>query len=293
MARIVAFSNQKGGVAKSTTVEAFASELTSRGFRVLMVDMDAQPGNLSLHVGADKGRPGTRELLAMARPSEAGAAACIQGAGGFGDVIAAYEGLDAADDRLNARVGREGILDWEARLRLSKELRVVVEMPAEERGARILDSPVRHATAAAQAQRHGETLGDYAPGRMSWRTTASSSPPTSGRSASVRNSWRNVHNVRKGDHMAKNDPLEMALGRKSTLAGHAVREDRARERYPRAINIAIDEDMYRAIALYAAKHGLQKNETVRRILAEGLADEIGEAEALAEGRPRRGDGCGR
>lgn len=93
--------------------------------------------------------------------------------------------------------------------------------------------------------------------------------------------------------MAKNDPLEMALGRKSTLAGHAVREDRARERYPRAINIAIDEDMYRAIALYAAKHGLQKNETVRRILAEGLADEIGEAEALAEGRPRRGDGCGR
>ena len=240
MARIVAFSNQKGGVAKSTTVEAFASELTSRGFRVLMVDMDAQPGNLSLHVGADKGRPGTRELLAMARPSGAGVAACIQEAGGFGDVIAADEGLDAADDRLNARVGREGILDralapiqgrydfilvdtppalqvrtlnalaaaddvvipttaglssiagrgsgldvlgdlaevsgrrlglvgialvdWEARLRLSKELRVVVEMLAEERGARILGSPVRHATAAAQAQRHGETLGDYAPG---------------------------------------------------------------------------------------------------------------------------------
>ena len=89
--------------------------------------------------------------------------------------------------------------------------------------------------------------------------------------------------------MAKNDPLEMALGRKSTLAGHAVREDRARERYPRAINIAIDEETYRAIALYAAKHGIQKNETVRRILAEGLAEEIGEAEVLAEGKPRRGN----
>ena len=84
--------------------------------------------------------------------------------------------------------------------------------------------------------------------------------------------------------MAKNDPLEVALGRKSTLAGHAVREDRARERYPRAINIAIDEETYRAIALYAAKHGLQKNETVRRILAEGLASEICEAKALGEGR---------
>ena len=93
--------------------------------------------------------------------------------------------------------------------------------------------------------------------------------------------------------MAKNDPLEMALGRKSTLAGHAVREDRARERYPRAINIAIDEASHTAIALYAAKYGLQKNETVRRILSEGLAEEIGEAEVLAEGKPRRGDWCGR
>ncbi|WP_168164001.1 AAA family ATPase [Olsenella sp. HMSC062G07] len=41
MARTVAFSNQKGDIAKSTTVEAFAVELTARGFRVLMVDMDA------------------------------------------------------------------------------------------------------------------------------------------------------------------------------------------------------------------------------------------------------------
>ena len=46
------------------------------------------------------------------------------------------------------RIGLVGIalVDWEARLRLSKELRVVVEMLAEERGARILGSPVRHAT---------------------------------------------------------------------------------------------------------------------------------------------------
>ena len=80
--------------------------------------------------------------------------------------------------------------------------------------------------------------------------------------------------------MAKNDPLEMALGRKSTLAGHAVREDRARERYPRAINIAIDEETYRAIALYAAKHGMQKNDTVRKLLTEGLDKELGEAKAL-------------
>ena len=42
-ARVIAFANQKGGVAKSTTAEAFAASLTARGYAVLMVDMDAQP----------------------------------------------------------------------------------------------------------------------------------------------------------------------------------------------------------------------------------------------------------
>lgn len=84
--------------------------------------------------------------------------------------------------------------------------------------------------------------------------------------------------------MAKNDPLETALGRRSALAGHAVKKDAVKERYPKTINIPIDEDTFRAIALYAAKHGIQKNETVRRILSEGLADEIGEAKALGKSR---------
>ena len=229
MARIVAFSNQKGGVAKSTTVEAFAAELTARGFRVLMVDMDAQPGNLSLHVGADKERKGSGDMLLLAKPTEGSVSDCIQDAGGFGDIVAADERLDTVDDRLNSRVGRERILDralatiqssydfilvdtppslqvrtlnalaaaddviiptradlssvagvssvldvlydimtvtshdidlvgialadWDPRLSLAKE----------DRGARVLGRPVRHATAAAQAQRHGEPLRVFAP----------------------------------------------------------------------------------------------------------------------------------
>ena len=74
--------------------------------------------------------------------------------------------------------------------------------------------------------------------------------------------------------MTKNDPLEAALGRRSALAGHAVKRDAAKERYPRTINIPIDEDTFQAIALYAAKHGIQKNNTVRKFLAEGLRDEL-------------------
>ena len=83
MSRIIAFSNQKGGVSKSTTVEAFAAELTARGFRVLMVDMDAQPGNLSLHVGADKELKGSGDMLLLAKPTEGSVSDCIQDAGGL------------------------------------------------------------------------------------------------------------------------------------------------------------------------------------------------------------------
>jgi chromosome partitioning protein len=49
--RIIAFANQKGGVAKTTTVSNLASELASRGLRVLMIDMDPQ-SSLSMTYGA-------------------------------------------------------------------------------------------------------------------------------------------------------------------------------------------------------------------------------------------------
>lgn len=51
------------------TAESFAASLTARGYTVLVVDMDAQPGNLSMHVGADKSLPGALELLEFRRPT--------------------------------------------------------------------------------------------------------------------------------------------------------------------------------------------------------------------------------
>ena len=105
--RVITFANQKGGVAKSTTAEAFAASLTSRGYAVLIVDMDAQPGNLSMHVGADKSLPGTLELLAPRRPLRREMERCVQSTRSFGDVVSANEELDEADRRLNSRMGRE------------------------------------------------------------------------------------------------------------------------------------------------------------------------------------------
>ena len=50
--RIIAFSNQKGGVAKTTSSYAMAAGLARRGFKVLVVDADPQE-NLSMTAGID------------------------------------------------------------------------------------------------------------------------------------------------------------------------------------------------------------------------------------------------
>ncbi len=51
MAEIIALTNQKGGVGKSTTAQAIGSALAIKGKKVLFIDMDAQ-GNLTYSLGA-------------------------------------------------------------------------------------------------------------------------------------------------------------------------------------------------------------------------------------------------
>lgn len=60
--KTLAVINQKGGVAKTTTAAAIGAGLSSRGHRVLFIDLDAQ-GNLSSSLGAGGRAPGALELL--------------------------------------------------------------------------------------------------------------------------------------------------------------------------------------------------------------------------------------
>lgn len=52
MARIFAFANQKGGVAKTTSAQCLGAALSDEGFRVLLVDLDPQ-GSLTFSTGID------------------------------------------------------------------------------------------------------------------------------------------------------------------------------------------------------------------------------------------------
>lgn len=55
MRQIITVANEKGGVAKTTTVLSLGGALVEAGFEVLLVDLDAQ-ANLSLGLGVDPGK---------------------------------------------------------------------------------------------------------------------------------------------------------------------------------------------------------------------------------------------
>ncbi len=58
MLKTIAVSNEKGGVAKTTTTISLGAALADQGYRVLLIDLDAQ-ANLTLSLGLE---PGEAEL---------------------------------------------------------------------------------------------------------------------------------------------------------------------------------------------------------------------------------------
>jgi chromosome partitioning protein len=106
MARVIAVANQKGGVAKTTTVHALAAALQERGRAVLMVDLDPQ-ASLSYAAGLDNDpQPSMHEVM--------------MGRAKIADILYDSTGLDLAPSSIDlagaevhllSKTGREYVLE--------------------------------------------------------------------------------------------------------------------------------------------------------------------------------------
>jgi chromosome partitioning protein len=105
MGRVIAVTNQKGGVGKTTTSVNLAASLASLGKRVLLVDLDPQ-GNATTGCGVDKqGLEATacEVLLGEARAKDV----ILAVAAGDFSLLPANSDLTAAEVRLLQEIGRE------------------------------------------------------------------------------------------------------------------------------------------------------------------------------------------
>ena len=106
-ARVMAVANQKGGVAKTTTVASLGAAMAEHGLRVLLVDLDAQ-ACLTFSLGID---PDTVEAsLHEALLGSVGAADVLVPASEGVDLLPASIDLAGTEAQLMARPGREFVL---------------------------------------------------------------------------------------------------------------------------------------------------------------------------------------
>jgi len=104
---VVAVANQKGGVAKTTSVASLGAAFAERGERVLLVDLDAQ-ACLTFSLGVDPYAVETsiNEVLGGRTPVADAVVTSVDGV----DLVPSVIELAGAEARLLARPGREYVL---------------------------------------------------------------------------------------------------------------------------------------------------------------------------------------
>ena len=105
MAKVLAFANQKGGVAKTTTTLNLGVAFQEMGYKVLAVDMDPQ-GNLTMSLGLDPDtlRPSIYDVLVNGVSIEEALHRREL------DIVVSSIDLAAAEIALSSLIGRERAL---------------------------------------------------------------------------------------------------------------------------------------------------------------------------------------
>ena len=122
-AEIIVVTNQKGGVGKSTTAEALAEGLFIKGYKALVIDLDAQ-GSISLSAKADASKPSAYELLT----GEADVNAVMQYRVHRADIIPAGRNLIKLDIELTA-TGKESRLKDKIAPLVSRYDYIIIDTP--------------------------------------------------------------------------------------------------------------------------------------------------------------------